>query len=39
MINSSLKKTVDLNDLVHLISYFITQKIINNQYVRVNFSL
>ena len=39
MINSSLKKTVDLNDLVHLNSYFITQKIVNNQYVRVNFTL
>ena len=39
MINSSLKNTVDLNDLVHLNSYFITQKVFNNQYVRVNFTL
>ena len=39
MRNSSLKKTVDLNDLVHLNSYFITKKIVNNQYVRVNFTL
>ena len=39
MTNSSLKSKVDLNDLVHLNSYFITKKISDSQFIRVNFTL
>ena len=39
MTNSSLKNKIDLNDLVHLNSYFITKKISDSQFVRVNFTL
>ena len=39
MTNSSLKSKIDLNDLVHLNSYFITKKISDSQFIRVNFTL
>ena len=39
MTNSTLKSKVDLNDLVHLNSYFITKKISDSQFIRVNFTL
>ena len=32
MTNSSLKSKIDLNDLVHLNSYFITKKISDGKY-------
>ena len=39
MTNSSLKSKIALNDLVHLNSYFITKKISDGQFIRVNFTL
>ena len=39
MTNSSLKSKIDLNDSVHLNSYFITKKISDSQFIRVNFTL
>ena len=39
MTNSSLKSKIDLNDSVHLNSYFITKKIADSQFIRVNFTL
>ena len=39
MTNSNIKSNLDLNDLVHLNSYFITKKISDSQFIRVNFTL
>ena len=35
MTNSNIKSNLDLNDLVHLNSYFITKKISDGRFVRV----
>jgi len=39
MTNSNIESNLDLNDLVHLNSYFITKKISDSQFIRVNFTL
>ena len=39
MTNSNIKSNLDLNDLVHLNSYFITKKISDGRFIRVNFTL
>ena len=39
MTNSNIKSNLDLNDLVHLNSYFITKKISYGWFIRVNFTL